>query len=219
MIFHVEPGWVQKAIAIDPGGHVGVLVEASPEVFNVCVSGRTAGLHLRDTLLVLRPGPTVSFILLFRKPTVESTLLEQLVRTGTGALNIDKCRPGVGRWPANVLVLHGPNCRKRGTRKLATPTRSRERQQSNRSRPSMGFYEPGTKRARVVKMETVFVPHFGYGDANGSETMDDWECQQDCPVPLLEEDQARYYPQFQSERDLRAWLELLTDRAAPVVQP
>lgn len=207
------PGWIHsyaregKPAPVDPGAHVGVFVRAS-EVCDACISGRLAGLHLRDTLLILRPGPAVSFILLFRQPAAEASLLDQAASTGTGALNIARCRPGVGRWPANVLVLHGPGCRRVGTRKLEQRSGSRRNEQSNRSRPSLGFYEPGTKRQRVVNPEGVLVPHFDYGDEDGHETVDRWECQPGCPV-LLIADESRYYPVFPSEESLRAWLAAL----------
>ncbi len=204
-ILEATPGW-PNSVPVDPGVHVGILVTASGELSSICLAGRLAGLHLRDTLLVLRPGPTISFILLFRRPLVQDTLVEQVVSTGAGALDIEKSRPGLGRWPTNVLVLHGPGCHQNGSRKLGYSTGSRERRQSNRSRPSLGFYEPGTKRRRVVHLETVLVPHFNYGDQEGVETVDDWACQPGCCVPLLGVDQSRYYPQFVDEEGLRAWL-------------
>ena len=70
-----------------PGGHVVVLSEA----FTVAVQGRRLGYEVRDTLLVLRPQGAL-FAFLLRKPCSEATVAENVLRHGTGALNIDECR-------------------------------------------------------------------------------------------------------------------------------
>ena len=70
-----------------------------PGTYVACISssaeggleGRFLGLELRDTILVLRPGPRVGFIFLFRVP-LSGTVLDQVVKTGTGVLNVDACR-------------------------------------------------------------------------------------------------------------------------------
>lgn len=167
-------------IAGGPGSHVAVLAGRSA----VGVEGRLLGLELRDTLLVLRAGPTVGFVFLFRVPLTEPTVAEQTLRTGTGGLNIGACRVGTestrrqnkaemgyhggnlpetystgsesGRWPPNVLFVHGPGCKK----------------------------------------------------------IDVWECGLGCPVALLDESDdssgaSRFYPQFDNERALLVWLRLL----------
>ena len=81
----------QSAFAIEeellPGAYVAVLggVDAS-------IEARQAGFHLKDTLLLLRPGPRSDLISLFRKPLEEATIAEQVLATGTGGLHIDACR-------------------------------------------------------------------------------------------------------------------------------
>lgn len=56
-----------------------------------------------------------SVVILARKPPSEATIAQNLEKWGTGGLNIQRAKiraEGVeGRWPANVILEHGPNCR------------------------------------------------------------------------------------------------------------
>lgn len=56
--------------------------------------------------------PSCEIVLVFRKPIKESTVAKQVLKTGTGAINIDACRiDGLdGRWPANTIMIHMPDC-------------------------------------------------------------------------------------------------------------
>jgi len=54
--------------------------------------GRYLGWELRDTLLLLLPGPTTLFAALYRVPLQESTVAAQVLKTGTGGIWIDGCR-------------------------------------------------------------------------------------------------------------------------------
>jgi hypothetical protein len=88
------PFWTQDLPKLLPGAHIAVI---SHEADVDGIEGRKAGYELRDTLLVLGPGvepdrPFASYVLLFRKSLSESTVAEQILSTGTGALNIDACR-------------------------------------------------------------------------------------------------------------------------------
>ncbi len=201
IIRHPSPGWVEQAGTVAAGSHVAVFTEGT-RMMDVGVAGRLSGLHLRDTLLLLRSGPRASFVLLFRKPPEAATVLEQVVLSGAGTLNIGGSRPKAGRWPANVLLVHSPNCVFRGLRKRSQRTGTREIKQSVRSRPSLGFHEDGSHRQRVVQYETVQVPHFHYGEEDGFERVEDWDCQGNCPVrriDLGDAEQAHYYLQFKDE--------------------
>ncbi len=53
--------------------------------------GAPGGREFRATLLVLRSGPSSSYIFLFRKPPI-ATVAEQVLATGTGGINIAACR-------------------------------------------------------------------------------------------------------------------------------
>jgi hypothetical protein len=64
--------------------------------------------HPRDTILILLPGPRVMVVALHRKP-MKLPVAQNVIRYGHGGLNINACRNN-GRWPTNVLLVHGPSC-------------------------------------------------------------------------------------------------------------
>ncbi len=207
LVVPIGPGWLETAQATPAGANVVVLVDDGFAVPEVSIMGRTSGLLLRDTLLILRPGPRASYALLFRRSLSESSTTEQVAQTGYGALNINGSRSD--RWPSNVVLLHDAGCQLVGKKRLDQRTPSKEPTQSKRTRPALGYYEPGTRRQRVLAFESLNVPHFGYGDEDGFEHVDDWECEKQCPVKLLEAGgtgQSRYYLQFMSEEGLHGWL-------------
>jgi hypothetical protein len=135
-VLYAHSSWVQTVEAFLPGSYVAVIGATS----EVGVSGRRAGLELRDTIVVL--GAEVRTVFLFRKPLSEKTVAEQVLATGTGALHIDACRgsaegnttaertqgsrsrehwrmgvtvggsrpSSLGRWPPNVILMHTGDC-------------------------------------------------------------------------------------------------------------
>jgi len=70
-----------------PGAYLALLTDDE----RVAIEARVAGLHLRDTMLLLGPAQAVSFAFLFRTP-MSSTVAENVLQHGTGALAIDACR-------------------------------------------------------------------------------------------------------------------------------
>jgi hypothetical protein len=52
---------------------------------------RYEGLQLRDTILILSPGPKLQVAFLFRM-SPEGTIAENITTHGCGGLNIDGCR-------------------------------------------------------------------------------------------------------------------------------
>lgn len=72
--------------ALSSGGHAVILTKDE----RAAIDGRLSGFELRDTLLVLAPGPSVRFGFVLRKPFL-GTIADQALATGT-ALNIDECR-------------------------------------------------------------------------------------------------------------------------------
>src|SRR4051812_11601837 len=89
LITAASPGWVKELESLVEGSHVALVAEDGP---TAGLEARSAGLEFRDTLLVLEPGITASVVLLLRKPIAEATVAEQMLRTGTGGLNIEVCR-------------------------------------------------------------------------------------------------------------------------------
>jgi len=79
-----------------------------------------------------------------------------------------------GRWPANLVLSHHPDCVRRGVKKV---------------KKGGG----GGQASRDLKVEDNW---FGCKDnafstshyaADGTETVEDWECVEDCPVRMLDE--------------------------------
>lgn len=74
----------------------------------------------------------------------------------------------LGRFPANVLLSHTPDCREVGTRKV----RVQSPPGGNASRQSGFALTEGSK---------------GYADPDGTETIAAYDCAPECPVRLLDE--------------------------------
>ena len=146
--------------------------------------------------------PSWETILVFRKPLEESTVMAQTLVTGTGALNIDATRIGYqtrtnssgprkerstmvkgmvsvtetvihahGRWPANVLLVHSDGCKVVGVKKVPAPV-------INRFDDGMKPFGDGAGHS-YTSTQT--------GDADGMEEIQVYECEDGCPVKLLDE--------------------------------
>jgi hypothetical protein len=263
-----------------PGTHVIVIGQAED-----AIAARKQGLQLRDTVLILLPGPKEVFAFLFRQP-LEGTVAQNVLNHGVGGLWIDGCRistteglnggaysaggraapmPGddrvgsslgmyepkrkaqeykqpSGRWPTNLLLVHGPNCRPLGTSKVRT------------SSHSQGFGKSGSilkKTPNNVYGRIASAPYLSYVEA-GTETVASWKCQLDCPVGILDKQSgscggspglhavkkhprtsskgselphvtqgfsdsggaSRFYPQFASFPEALDWLTMLTGQPA-----
>jgi len=256
---------------LPPGSHV-ILLSVRP---TDGILGRRLGLEVRDTLLILSPKGT-SFAFLLRKE-VEGTVAENVLRYGTGALNIDGTRirsdgghfrstvkgrtggmildsdhregaalgmfqPGkvfeptnspLGRWPSNLVFVHGPGCKRTGTKKIKAITGTLNGSWRKGHQYSGGW--TGADEADLGKP-------VGYGGEDGMESVAAWECQAGCPVAELDEmsgnsqssvrqggegayrhpsregwrfkrtdsgGASRFYPQFASEPELLGWLRTL----------
>jgi hypothetical protein len=158
--------------------------------------------------------PAAEPIIVFQKP-YEGKPLENITKTGAGALNIDGGRIGVGdvgrplrevhdlrdeveyhgtfllgrvdgtlksskavgmtalgRWPANLVLCHTPECKWVGTKQIdSTPAHP-----LNGTTESPSGYGTITQRSGEVAQ---------YADENGKETVDDWECVDGCPVKAI----------------------------------
>jgi DNA modification methylase len=103
-----------------------------------------------------------------------------------GAVPLSRLNRGVGeytqpsgRWPANVLLGHHEDCEHLGTKRIKA-IKGGDSQQID---VGSGRYNWNTGR-RDVKPDGIDP---GYGDADGMETVDAWECVEDCPVRLLDQ--------------------------------
>lgn len=82
-----------------------------------------------------------------------------------------------GRWPANVVLGHTPECRQVGTRQVQSGT-TKDR---GHGFPRAGGYVGGDASANRGHQ-----PPF-YGGPDGTETVPAWDCPPECPVRMLDE--------------------------------
>jgi DNA modification methylase len=151
--------------------------------------------------------PSWEPILVFRKPIETPTVIDQVVLSGTGAINIDALRVGSGagglregeasqdrrytneggtnyamkpgprggdakgRWPANVLFVHSEGCKVVGSKSVPAPV-------INRFDDGMKPFGDGAGHAYTSEQT---------GDADGLEQIPIYECEDECPVKLLDE--------------------------------
>lgn len=90
---------------------------------------------------------------------------------GAGA---GRTESSVGRWPANTLLSHSPNCTRKGDRQVRSGT----------------AVEPGhvDRPRNVANAPKLYVGQTaGFADEDGLETIPDFDCTPDCPVRLLDE--------------------------------
>lgn len=81
----------------------------------------------------------------------------------------------LGRWPANVVLCHGPECRRVGSKKVKSHNGVRGSDEGNE------MYGGGGGLASQTTGQEV-----GYADADGQETVEAWECVDGCPVRELD---------------------------------
>jgi len=130
----------------------------------------------------------------------EGAWIDNVLKYGVGAVNVDECRVGSdpgysvsaasdlcgdggwkdvdregnpkGRFPANLLLSHTPDCREVGTKRVK-PRNGSGKCSGNTTADKSMF---GMKGDPVT-----------YCDPDGLETVEAWECAEDCPVRLLDE--------------------------------
>ena len=76
-----------------------------------------------------------------------------------------------GRFPANLIMTHHPDCECNGLKKVKGVSSRTERE--NRSP-----FESGN--SNLVKSNLI-------SDENGEETIEHWECHPDCPIKIMDE--------------------------------
>ena len=136
-----------------------------------------------------------------------------------------------GRWPSNLVLVHGPGCRQDGTKKFKSGTAVRGKGVSN----AVAY---GGNIGRLPKG----TPDLGYVSEDGLETVTAWACELGCLVAQLDEQSgrisshgggishglgyqggdadrsipkggsggaSRFFPQFASEAELDEWFRRL----------
>lgn len=197
----VDPsqGW-PATLQGGPGSYVVVFTDEQGSI-----EGRLAGLELRDTILVLSEGPASRYAFMFRIPLVEPTVADQMTRTRTGALNIQGCRVAgadstrrqnkaemgfhggnlaatyatgsdAGRWPPNVLLVHGSGCVQGGTKKI-------KGRGGREAKPKVTGNTYAQDVYTKTRMTNSTVNHDG---PDGMETITAWTCAATCPAKILD---------------------------------
>ena len=198
-----------KLKVLREGEHLVIMANPT-SVDQVGFAARRAGYEVRDCFSIQMPCSTCIMGLLCRKP-FGATLTEQVVRSGSGALDIDagridldagdpNMRPNAknhdinptnpvcysshgvgrtgdmgyhnskGRFPANFLLVHGPDCVCEGTRKVRGATGNGD--------------APIGEHGKLVPLRRgTFVSRT---NAEGLEEIPKWDCQPDCPVRILD---------------------------------
>lgn len=154
--------------------------------------------------------PSWEPILVFRKP-LEGTVASNVLKHGTGGINVDGCRVGThtkthasaaraprntmvkgmttgtttqrfdhGRWPPNMTLTHHPDCKRAGTKKVRAPSPQQRKHETTSGTPgaSLQGSVDGTLNSRHSP---------GYGNEDGTEIVEAWQCVEGCPVRELDE--------------------------------
>lgn len=147
--------------------------------------------------------PSHEPICLARKPLAAANLASNVLRWSVGGINVDACRVSTeedrsrppwrsaantydlssrsqpseshpsGRWPPNCLLSHTPACRRVGVTRVKSESGANLRKNS-------------IKRTNTYGERTEH-QGYGYKDADGLETVEQWACDESCPVRLLDE--------------------------------
>ena len=155
-------------------------------------------------------------IVLARKPLEKGlSIAENVLKWGTGAINIDASRIShneeqkftnreqrkegwnmdncgfdstnnhtasadpSGRFPSNVILTHHPECKCLGLKKVKAISGG----SGEKSKGGLGVNGKYGKYA----LEEHGANAGGLGDKNGEETIENWNCHDDCPIKVLDE--------------------------------
>lgn len=155
--------------------------------------------------------PALEPVVVFQKP-YEGDPLEVITRTGAGALNIDAARlatkgdkhdfprggllsdrpdlnkgsgrhkNGRGRWPANLVLVHHPGCKLVGKVRRGVT-----------SGDVTGDLVNAPKSSNVYGSFDTNTEWIAYGEGDGTEFVELWECHNDCQIRNFEGDSRFYY--------------------------
>jgi len=88
---------------------------------------------------------------------------------------LDKMK-NLGRFPANIILTHHEDCECKGTKKVK-PSNGSGKASEKGGGFSKGMFGDGTS-------DNI---GGGFTDADGNETIEDWDCHEDCPIRILDE--------------------------------
>lgn len=150
--------------------------------------------------------PSTEFWWLVQKPISEKSIAANVLKWNCGALNIDGCRVGwehggmdgqertsprpfchtremtprdykpntQGRFPSHLLLSHSLFCVQRGVKRVR------------------GSHDGGKSINHTGKQHNTYSAtnshtNIGYADSDGMEEVEDWECVENCPIRILNE--------------------------------
>ena len=158
-------------------------------------------------------APNSEQIVLARKPLEKGlSIAENVLKWGTGGINIDGCRVGLnenddkrlggngswktdktaknvyeggyegkeiqssslGRFPANFIMTHHPECVCVGTKKVK-PSNGSGKASGTNNKFNNGVFQDENREGKFVEG--------GYGE----ETIENWNCHEDCPIKIMDE--------------------------------
>jgi len=159
--------------------------------------------------------PASEYICLARKPLEKGlSIAENVLKWGVGAINIDGCRVGhneeqkfknreqrkegwnmdncgfdstknttasanpSGRFPANLILTHHPECECVGLKNVGKGER-KQHEDGEVSSANEGYTRPN-KSSFTHKDSSVIANY-------GEETIEDWNCHEDCPIKILDQ--------------------------------
>jgi DNA modification methylase len=154
-------------------------------------------------------------IVLARKPLEKGlSIAENILKWGVGGINIDATRIGVsendpnhrpnwenhttekkgdvygvyekrkaetltqGRFPANIILTHHEDCECKGTKKVK-PSNGSGKASGTNNKFNKGVFQDENREGKFIEG--------GFTDADGNETIEDWDCHEDCPIRILDE--------------------------------
>jgi site-specific DNA-methyltransferase (adenine-specific) len=160
--------------------------------------------------------PASEYIVLARKPLEKGlSIAENILKWGVGGINIDATRIGLskgddarlggkgswktdkaaenvyeggyegkdiessplGRFPANIILTHHPECECKGTKKVKAIKGGNSRAIQKNTYNDFGKNYDNTPNGVGC----------GFGDENGQEEVENWDCHEDCPIRILDE--------------------------------
>ena len=77
-----------------------------------------------------------------------------------------------GRFPANLLLTHSPNCELIGTKKV-------KGSKGGIRKSGTEFFGEAAKNSNSIKL--------GHADKDGLEEVEQWDCVEDCPIRIMDE--------------------------------
>lgn len=138
------------------------------------IDGCRIGSEIRSNI---QKAPAQNLNALARPGGNDSPEAQSLGAYGVGAKQVSAgVKECVGRWPANVMLSHLPECKPLGSKKIKAITGTAAGRMAGKGSNTYGEYAGSVEAGRQT----------GFGDADGTETVQSWDCAPGCPVAELD---------------------------------